>query len=54
MSKLVSSFAVLVAALSLAACQPSPESKKELEKFQALCKKHPTEPECTANAGGPN
>ena len=59
MSKFTKIFAVLFAAATLAACDkpplgPSPEAKKELEKFQALCKKHPSEPECTAGAGGPN
>jgi hypothetical protein len=52
--KLFTIAAAFLAALTLTACQPSPEAKKELEKFQALCKKHPTEPECTANVGGPN
>jgi hypothetical protein len=52
--KLLTVLVAFIAAITLSACQPSPEAKKELEKFQALCKKHPTEPECTANIGGPN
>lgn len=54
MSKVFSIIGLIAAVVSLSACQPAPEAKKELQELQEKCKKDATNPECTENKGGPN
>lgn len=54
MSKIAMMLGVLFTSMALTACSPSPQAKKELQELQEKCKKDATNPECTANKGGPN